>query len=246
MDKLHIGTMGWNYDFWKGDFYPEGTKAKEFLGMYARHFDTVEVNSTFYRIPYKETVENWRDRTPERFVFSLKFPRKITHIKILQDCQEEIAVFIDHLSLLGDKLGPLLLQFPPQFKPESITILEDFLPHLPEGYRYALEVRNKKWLEERFYSLLREHGIALVLMDHPWMPYMDTITADFTYVRWEGDRKKVKGDQGIVEMDRSDDIKKWAGRVKRFLDDSIDVYGYFSKNYSGYPPGDVRRLMDLL
>ena len=243
MNKLHIGTMGWSYDFWKGDFYPEGTRAKEFLSVYARHFDTVEVNSTFYRIPYSETVENWRDRTPKGFVFSAKFPWKVTHIKMLQDCQEELDVFIDHMSLLGDKLGPLLLQFSSQFKPESINILEDFLPGLPEGYRYAVEVRNKKWLDERFYSLLRDHGIALVLMDHPWMPDMDTITADFTYIRWEGDRKKVKGDQGKVEIDRSGDIKEWAGKVKGFLDDSVEVYGYFSKNYSGYPPGDVRRLL---
>jgi uncharacterized protein YecE (DUF72 family) len=244
MTKLHIGTMGWSYEFWKGDFYPEGTKAEEFLSVYAKHFDTVEANSTFYRIPYKETVENWRDRTPEGFIFSAKFPRKITHIKKLQDCQEELDVFIEHLSLLGDKLGPLLLQFSPQFKPESINILEDFLPHLPEGYRYAIEVRNKKWLEERFYSLLREHGIALVLMDHPWMPDMDTITADFTYIRWEGDRKKVKGDLGKIERDRSRDIKEWSGKVKGFLDDSVEVYGYFSKNYSGYPPGDVQRLLE--
>ena len=246
MDKIHIGTMGWSYDFWKGDFYPEGTKPEEFLSVYARHFDTVEVNNTFYRIPYMETVENWRDRTPEGFIFSAKFPRKITHIKKLQDCQEELDVFIDHMSLLGEKLGPLLLQFPPQFKPESIKILEDFLPILPEGYRYAVEVRNKKWLEERFYSLLREHGIALVLVDHPWMPDMDTITADFTYIRWEGDRKKVKGDLGNVEIDRSGDITQWAGKVKGILDDSVEVYGYFSKNFSGYPPEDVGRLMDLL
>jgi uncharacterized protein YecE (DUF72 family) len=208
MDNIHIGTMGWSYDFWKGDFYPKGTRSEEFLSVYARHFNTVEVNSTFYRIPSSETVEDWRDRTPEGFIFSAKFPRKITHIKKLQDCQEELDIFIDHMSLLGDQLGPLLLQFPPQFRPESINILEDFLPNLPGGYRYAVEVRNTKWLEERFYSLLSDHGIALVLMDHPWMPDMDTITADFTYIRWEGDRKKVKGDQGIFEMDRSGDIKE--------------------------------------
>lgn len=250
MDKIHIGTMGWSYDFWKGDLYPEGIKAKEFLSVYARHFDTVEVNNTFYRIPSRKTVENWRDQTPDEFIFSAKFPRKITHIKMLQDCQEEVDVFIDHMSVLGDKdkdkLGPLLLQFPSQFKPESISILKDFLPNLPEGYRYAVEVRNKKWLEEGFYSLLRDHGIALVLMDHPWMPNMDTITADFTYIRWEGDRKKVKGDQGVVEIDRSGDIREWAGKVKGYLDDSVEVYGYFSKYYSGYPPEDVGRLMSFL
>lgn len=244
MDGVHIGTMGWSYDFWKGGFYPDDTRSEEFLTVYARHFNTVEANSTFYRIPYRETVENWRDRTPESFVFSAKFPRKITHIKMLQDCHEELEVFIDHLSLLGDKLGPLLMQFPPVFKPDSFRILKDFLPRLPSGYRFAVEVRNKKWLEERFYSLLRDHGAALVLMDHPWMPDMDTITAEFTYIRWEGDRKKVKGNLGKVEMDRSSDIRGWAQKVRGFLDESVEVYGYFSKNYSGYPPGDVSALLD--
>lgn len=244
MEKVHIGTMGWSYDFWIGSFYPEGSD--NLLGEYAKNFDTVEINNTFYRIPSRDTVINWKDETPDGFIFSAKFPRKITHIKKLKGCEEEVEVFIEHMSLLGNKLGPMLLQFPPDFKPENFGILNDFLAGLPGGYRFAVEVRNKKWLDERFYGMLRDHGTALVLMDHPWMPEMNTITADFTYIRWEGDRKKVTGTLGKVERDRSREINEWAGKIKGFLSDGVEVFGYFSKSYSGYPPGDVKLLLESI
>ena len=244
MGKLHVGTMGWSYDFWRGNFYPEGSQ--NLLTEYAKNFDTVEIDNTFYRIPSRDTVRKWKEETPDEFIFSAKFPKKITHIKMLQDCQEELLVFIEHMSLMGDKLGPMLIQLPPGFAPEKSGILRDFLEGLPERCRFAVEVRNKKWLDEKFYNLLRDTKVALVLIDHPWMPQMNTITADFTYIRWVGDRKKVKGTLGKVEKDRSEDIKDWAEKIKRFLDDSIEVFGYFSKSYSGYPPGDVRMLADIM
>ncbi len=242
MEKIHIGTMGWRYDFWKGNFYPEGSQ--NLLTEYAKNFDTVEIDNTFYRIPSRDNVMNWKEETPDDFIFSAKFPRKITHIKMLQDCQEELNVFIEHMSLMGNKLGPMLIQLPPGFAPEKSGILKDFLAGLPERLRFAVEVRNKKWLDEKFYDMLRDYKVALVLIDHPWMPEMNTITTDFTYIRWLGDRKKVIGTLGKVEKDRSEDIKDWAVNIKGFLDNSLEVFGYFSKNYSGYPPGDVRMLLD--
>ncbi len=242
MEKLHIGTMGWSYDFWKGNFYPEDSE--NLLTEYTKIFDTVEIDNTFYRIPSRDTVKNWKEETPDEFIFSAKFPRKITHIKMLQDCEEELDVFIEHISLLGDKLGPLLIQLPPGFKPEMSGILKDFLAGLPERCRFAVEVRNRKWLDEKFYDLLRDNSAALVLIDHPWMPEMNTITSDFTYIRWVGDRKKIKGTLGKIEKDRRKDIEDWAVKVKGFLEEPIEVFGYFSKSYSGYPPGDVRMLKD--
>jgi len=238
---LHLGTMGWSYDFWIGNFYPEGSQ--NLLSEYAKNFDTVEIDNTFYRIPSGDIVRKWKEEVPDGFIFSAKFPRKITHIKMLRDCEEELSVFIEHLSLLGDKLGPMLIQLPPGFKPEMSGILKDFLAGLPERCRFAVEVRNKKWLDEKFYDLLRDNKVALVLLDHPWMPRMSTITADFTYIRWVGDRKKVKGTLGKVERDRSEDIRDWAVKIRGFLEDSVEVFGYFSKSYSGYPPGDVRMLL---
>ena len=141
MEKLHVGTMGWSYDFWKGNFYPEGSQ--NLLAEYAKNFGTVEIDNTFYRIPSRDNVLNWKEETPDDFVFSAKFPRKITHIKMLQDCNEELEVFIEHMSLMGNKLGPMLIQLPPGFKPEMSGILKDFLASLLEGYRFAVEVRNR-------------------------------------------------------------------------------------------------------
>jgi uncharacterized protein YecE (DUF72 family) len=240
MEKLHLGTMGWSYDFWKGNFYPEDSE--NLLTEYAKNFDTVEIDNTFYRIPSKDIVRKWAEETRDEFIFSAKFPRKITHVRMLQDCEEEVGVFIEHMSLMGNKLGPMLIQLPPGFGSEKSGILKDFLAGLPKG-RFAVEVRNKKWLDEKFFKLLRDNSIALVLLDHPWMPEMNTITADFTYIRWAGDRKKVKGTLGKVEKDRSKDILDWAVRIKGFLDDPIEAFGYFSKYYSGFPPGDVRMLL---
>ncbi|VVB84209.1 Uncharacterised protein [uncultured archaeon] len=246
MDKVHIGTMGWSYKFWIGDFYPEGSGTDNLLGEYAKNFDTVEIDNTFYRIPSKDTVMKWKDETPDDFIFSAKFPRKITHIKKLQDCEDDVKVFIEHMSLMGDKLGPMLLQLPPDFKPENFGILKDFLAGLPEGYRFAVEVKNKKWLEEGFYNMLRDEGVALALIDHPWMPEMNTVTSDFVYIRWEGDRRKVNGLLGKVERERGEEIKGWAGKIKGFLAEGVEVFGYFSKYYSGYPPGDVRMMKGVL
>ena len=246
MNKLHIGTMGWSYDFWIGKLYPEGTASKDFLSEYSKHFNSVEIDSTFYRIPSKETVLKWKRQTPEGFLFSAKFPRIITHVKMLQECEDEVRVFTERISQLQNKLGPLLLQFPSAFKPEHIHLLRDFLPELPKNHRFVIEVRNRKLLEDRFYSVLRENSVALALVDSPFMPSVEVMPTDFVYLRWEGDRRKVKGLQGQVEIDRTSSIEEWAKRIKALLDTSRDVFGYFSKYYSGYPSNDADQLLSFI
>lgn len=243
--KVHVGTMGWSYDFWTGSLYPEGLSSEGFLSMYANHFHTVEVDNTFYRIPSRQTVENWRNQTPTNFVFSLKFPRSITHEKMLKDCGEITKVFLERASLLGDKLGPLLLQFPYAFKPEHAGLLRDFLSSLPKAQRFVVEVRNRKLLQEDLYSILRENRTALAVVEQPFMPTTDVVTSDFAYVRLEGDRRKVNGTLGKQELDKTADIAVWAEKIKKFMDLSTDVFVYFSKFYSGYPPADAKRLMEL-
>jgi uncharacterized protein YecE (DUF72 family) len=244
--KLHVGTMGWSYDFWRGSFYPKDSASESFLSEYAKRLHTVEVDNTFYRIPSKDTVENWRDQTPADFVFSVKFPRRITHEKMLKDCEEITKVFLERASLLGDKLGPLLLQFPYAFKPEHAGLLRDFLSALPKTYRFVVEVRNRKLLQEELYSMLRESRTALAMVEQPFMPTTDVVTSDFTYIRLEGDRRKVNGTLGKPEIDRTADITAWAEKIKKHTDVSTDVYVYFSKFYSGYPPADANRLIELL
>jgi uncharacterized protein YecE (DUF72 family) len=237
---------GWSYDFWLGNFYPESLASQEYLSEYARRFNSVEVDSTFNRIPNPRVVGNWRERTPKDFVFCAKFPGSITHEKVLRGSEGEVKAFIKNISLLGGKLGPLLLQFPYSFKPESHGLLKDFLFNLPEGFRYAVEVKNRKWLEERFYAMLRDVGVALALLDHPWMPEMNTLTADFTYIRWVGDRRKIRGTTGAVERYRNDDIRDWGFRIENFLEDSVEVFGFFSKFYSGHSPTDAEQLLKAL
>jgi uncharacterized protein YecE (DUF72 family) len=246
MGKVHLGTMGWSYKFWSGNFYPTGLNPKEFLAEYSKHFNTVEVNSTFYRTPSETMVMRWKQQASPEFVFSVKFPKSITHDKMLKNCEEDVEFFIKRMSLLQGKLGPLLLQLPPMFKLGMLPILRDFLAGLPEGYNFALEVRNRNLLEDKLYSLLSEKRVALTIVDSFSMPMIEKMTADFVYVRWEGDRKKVRGSLGRLEVDRADDIKRWARKVNTYLDEGMEVFGYFSKYFSGHPPTDVSELLKLI
>jgi uncharacterized protein YecE (DUF72 family) len=243
---LRVGTMGWSYGFWKGNFYPEKLSSKEFLAYYAKEFNTVEVNSTFYRIPRRQSVLDWKEQTPEGFVFSLKFPQVITHVKMLENCQGETSVFLERVGLLKEKLGALLLQFPYAFGMEHVPLLRDFLQNLPKEHRYVVEVRNRKLLNDSFYSVLRDNNVVLAWVDSPFMPQISEVTSDFIYVRWEGDRRRVKGTLGRMEVDRAEKIKLWADRIKPFLERQTEVFGYFSKYYSGHSPSDAEALLGII
>jgi uncharacterized protein YecE (DUF72 family) len=242
--KLHIGTMGWSYKFWVGSFYPQGLKSSAFLAEYAKHLNSVELDNTFYRIPSANATKAWEEQTPKGFLFSAKFPRIITHVKMLQNCQTEVDIFTSRMSQLQSKLGPLLLQFPSSFGPKHISLLHKFLPTLPKDYHYAVEVRNKGLLGKELNSLLRENRVALVFVNQPFLE--GDVTTDFAYIRWEGDRRKVNGTLGKVEVDRTVDIEKSAVYIESFLDHGVEVFGYFSKYYSGYPPSDAEQLLNLL
>ena len=243
---IHIGTMGWSYGFWRGNFYPKALSSKNFLEYYSRKFNTVEVNNTFYRIPSKQTVEEWKSQTPEGFLFSLKFPQIITHIKMLKNCSKEVEVFLNHISSLKEKLGILLLQFSHNFGLNKIALLYDFLKSLPKNYRIAVEVRNPKLLNEKLYSILRETGTALVWVDSPSMPEIREVTSKFVYIRWEGNREQVKGTLGKNEASITPKIKTWIERIKPLLKQKTEVYGYFSKHFSGHPPSDVRTMIKMI
>jgi uncharacterized protein YecE (DUF72 family) len=245
MSNFHIGTMGWSYNFWKDNFYPKNLSASEFLGYYSKQFDTVEVDNTFYRIPRKQTVLEWKDQTSENFLFSLKFPRIITHVKMLKNCQEETKVFLERVEFLGEKLGPLLLQFPSSFGNEQVSTLREFLKNVPKKHRYVVEVRNKKLLNDSLFSILKEYDVVLAWVQSPYMPIITEMTSNSVYVRWEGDRKKINGTLGKIELDRTGDIKLWADKLKQFWDRKIEVFGYFSKYYSGYPPSDVHEFLKI-
>jgi len=253
--NLRLGTSSWSSEDWVGTFYPPGTPPADFLSAYARHFDTVEVDSTYYRIPSESMVRNWLARTPTGFTFAAKFPQVITHEKVLQDCRQEISEFLRVMSLLEDRLGPLLLQFPYFNKKafsgpdEFLARLSPFLDELPADFRYALEVRNKYWVNARLLDLLRKRRVALALIDHPWMTpisqlvrKLNVVTADFAYVRWLGDRKGIEEKTqhwDRIIIDREDDMLIWIPIIRQLLKRGIQVMGYFNNHYAGFGPGSI-------
>lgn len=243
--SLYLGTQGFAFDDWLGPFYPEGTQKQAYLDEYARHFPTVEIDSTFYGVPREATIKGWHDRTPEGFLFAAKFPQLITHEKKLDRALGDAEHFIQAMQLLGDKLAVLTLQFAYDFTPEHSHRLEDFLETLPKGPRYAIEVRNRAWLTAHFGEMLSDYDAALVLQDLHYMPKLDWITADFTVIRWLGRRKDIQVFDRI-QIDRTSTLRTWAERVNGFLDQGIDVYGYFNNHFAGHSPASVRQFAEMM
>jgi uncharacterized protein YecE (DUF72 family) len=223
LPPILLGTSSFTASGWNGSFYPRGMKPSDYLWFYAERFHTVEVDSTFYGCPTARTVENWNARTPDGFVFSVKVPQTITHDKVLMDCDTEIAEFLETMAILGPKLGPMVFQFPFfnrsifRDRHEFLDRLLPFLNKLPVEHKFAIEIRNRDWLDAEFANLLRDQKIALVLQDRSWMPNpaelkFDPITAEWTYIRWLGDRKQIEAqtmtwDKTVV--DRTQELSSW-------------------------------------
>jgi uncharacterized protein YecE (DUF72 family) len=247
MERLYLGTQGWSYPSWVGSFYPPGTPATRYLDVYASQFNTVELDTTFYAVPPLSTVTGWRERTPAGFLFAAKFPKTITHDKGLVDCVEETHVFLERMTHLDQKLGPLVLQMPPSFAATQMQALSAYLAGLPVGLRYALEVRHRSWLapaaHEALLELLRKHGVALCLVQHAWMPHLDELTSDFAYIRWLGRREDFPDDDfSHVRLNRDQQLDGWAEQIGGYLRKGRFVYGYFNNHYQGHSPASVRAL----
>lgn len=245
MAKVYLGTQGFAFDDWVGPFYPAGTPRARYLEEYARRLETVEIDSTFYGVPRLSVVQGWADRTPQGFVFSAKFPREITHDAKLAGAEGPAASFVETMQTLGPKLGVLTLQFAYDFGPENLTRLESFLAGLPAGARYAVEVRNRRWLTPDLAGMLRRRGVALVLQDIYYMPRMDWLTAGFTVVRWLGRRSDIeKFDR--IQIDRTELLQTWAERALRFIEQGVDLYGYFNNHFAGHSPASARQFAAIL
>ena len=243
--SIWLGTQGFAFDDWVGPFYPAGTPKTAYLEQYARHFATVEIDSTFYGSPRAQVVQGWRERTPDGFRFAAKFPKLITHDKKLQGAQGDAEAFVGTMQALGDKLAVLTLQFAYDFTPDHRDELEAFLAALPKGPRYAVELRNRGWLNPDLGERLSQHNVALVLQDLHYMPKLDWITTDFTVIRWLGRRQDIQAFDRI-QIDRTAVLEKWAERVGRFLDEGVDVYGYFNNHFAGHSPASARQFAEML
>jgi uncharacterized protein YecE (DUF72 family) len=242
-----IGTSGFSYKDWLGNFYPQFCPQADFLKFYASRFKTVEIDATFYCIPSPEIVKKWARITPDDFVFAAKFPRTVTHKGDLNSRVESAAAFVGVMENLGPKRGPLLLQFPYSFKPDKKDILLDILRSLPDQGMFAVELRNKKWLDEKcVLDLLIEKNIALCLIDHPWMPRTNIKTADFVYLRFLGDRSRIESDFSYVRFDREEDLAWWQELIVDYARGGVNCYAYFNNHYSGHAPTTADRLRELL
>jgi uncharacterized protein YecE (DUF72 family) len=256
--RLHLGTSSFSHESWVGSFYPAGTRAGDFLPLYAERYDTVEIDATWYRIPSKAQARSWAAKVPNGFRIALKVPQVVTHEKVLVDCGEEMKAFLDACDAMGDRLGPILFQFQ-YFRRDAFASVDAFLGRLapfletlPPGRRYALEVRNKGWVGAPLLDLLRRHRIAYALIDHPWMPpgdelvrKLDVVTSDFAYVRWLGDRKGIEArteswDRLIV--DRTAEMERWVPTLASLLERNIELFGYFNNHYAGHAPGSIELL----
>ena len=258
---IHLGTSSFTATGWQGSFYPARLKSADRLSYYAEHFDTVEIDATFYACPPARTVENWASKTPAGFVFSVKVPNTITHDKLLVDCDAELTEFLDTMGILGDKLGPMVFQFPffdkwkVKDQAEFLAALAPFLKKLPPDRKFAIEIRNKTWLDARFADVLREHQIALVLQDLPYMPgpaqlaqKFDPITAGWTYVRWLGDRKAIEAitqTWNKTVVDRSAQLSSWVDFCYQVRSRGVTIYAYANNHYSGFAPATIEQFRNL-
>ena len=249
--QLRLGTQGWNYDAWVGPFYPEGTRPAEYLTVYARAFETVEVDSTFYAIPPVKTVRGWYDRTPPGFTFALKLPQEITHERKLRDSADLAEQFFDRARELGVKLGPVLIQLGPDFGPVELPALANLLPTLPRDIKFAVEFRQRGWINDGVLALLAEHGVALTITDARWIPRKQMLalakrpTANFIYFRWMGGNREIV-DYSRIQIDRSRELEQWAEVLATLAKVRVKVYGYVNNHFAGHSPQSVRELQRLL
>jgi uncharacterized protein YecE (DUF72 family) len=243
---IRIGTQGWSYKDWLGNFYPENSKPADYLSTYSKKYSTVEIDSTFYAIPRRTTVEKWYRVTPADFKFAAKFPKQITHESDLTGVNDIVLAFLNTVSSLKNKLGPLLIQFPYSFKPDMSSNLFKFLDTLPDGFNFVVELRNRKWLEDKFFDNLHKRNIGLAILDHPWMPKINKVTSNIVYTRFLGDRKKITNDFTHEHVDRSEDLQKWREFLIPLFEQTGDFYGFFNNHYSGHSPTTADKFIELL
>ncbi len=236
----HLGTVGFGYKQWNGVFYPAGMKPASYLAFYSNYFNSVEIDSSFYGTPRIETVEKWGRAVPERtepFTFCPKTPRQITHDNRLHGQLADMLHFVNTMQRLGNKLGPILIQLPPDFTSAEMPVLLKFLDDLPTLARYAVEFRNLSWEQSDINQLLRERNICRVSADYVIMPKTLHVTTDFAYIRFLG--KHGRYTTKDVEMrDPTADLHHWHAQLNRF---SGSLYGYFNNDFSGYSPEACRK-----
>ena len=233
--QCYVGTSGWHYEHWRDRFYPEGLSKGEWLKFYASHFNTVELNSSFYRLPSESAFAVWYNSSPANFTFAVKVSRFITHIKRLKDTEEAVNKFTNRARILGEKLGPLLYQLPPSMH-RNDEVLDSFLSTLPRGMKHVFEFRHQSWLEEEVFQILRKYNAGFCVFDMPSVSCPVVATADFAYVRFHGST-------GLYFSCYSDEeLADWTRKLTSLASNLETIYIYFNNDAEAFA---VRNAMTL-
>ncbi len=235
--RIRIGTSGWTYPHWKESFYPVSCPKSNWLEYYSKHFDTVELNATFYRLPNSKTFENWNVRTPDHFLWAVKASKYITHTKRLKEPKEPLERLTEASSGLKKKLGPILFQLPPSLSYDE-KIFHGFCQLLNPLQQYAVEVRHPSWIDEQAILMLRKYKIAFCISDTAGRyPFHEVLTADFVYIRLHGSKKLYASEYSEEELET------WARKIKNW---GKDTFVYFDNDFGGYAVKNAMRLKGIL
>jgi uncharacterized protein YecE (DUF72 family) len=237
--KIYIGTSGWSYDHWKGRFYPEDLKKKDWLSFYSEHYDTVELNNTFYHLPKESTFEKWARQSPDDFVFCVKASRYITHVKKLNEPKDSVGKFMSRAQKLGDKLGPVLYQIPPNLH-KNAERLEEFLKVLPQGVENFVEFRHKSWLCDEIYKLLDEYNVGFCIHDLADGWCEKVITGKKIYLRFHGASGKYEGSYS------DEQLEEWAKWIKKQESKVDHIYAYFNNDVNAQAIKNSRSLSEFV
>lgn len=234
---IYLGTSGWYYKHWIGNFYPKNLEKSKWLEFYSKKFNTVEVNASFYRLPFKNMINGWKDKTPNNFLLTFKGSRFITHKKKLKDTLKYLEKFHQRVKLVKQKLGVIVWQLPPQVK-KDINLLENFINKLDSDIKQCIEFRHKSWFDKKIYNILSKNNIAFCIISAPQLPPTIQVTADFAYFRWHGKNEWYNYNYSKKELNR------WATEIK--LMDVDQIYGYFNNDAKGFAPLNCLELKKLL
>lgn len=237
--KIYVGTSGWHYKHWKGTFYPADIRDSLQFEEYKKHFSSVEINNSFYRLPTPETFAMWKKTTPRDFVFAVKASRFITHMKKLNLDKGGIKKFFDSVKKLNGKLGVILFQLPPKWKINAAR-LKDFISVLPDKYRYAFEFREHSWYNDETYAILRSNNCAFCIyeLEHHLSPM--EVTADFVYVRLHGPGNKYQGRYTL------NILNEWAQRCLKWQKQGKDVFIYFDNDQEGFAAFNASEIQHII
>ena len=253
--KYHIGCSGWSYTSWKGPFYPPNLENSDWLRFYSQVFDYVEIDSSFYRIPNQFMVKNWVKRTPDNFRFTAKFPKVITHDKLLVDVEEDVERFLENIEPLEKKTLALLIQLPPSMEiMPGLEGLRNLLPLLDDRFRYAVEVRHQSWFQDLAYNFFADNNLCLVWSQLAKIRTPPIVTTDFLYVRFIGDRSIDEKDFGKIQKDRVSEMSNWAEQIKNVeggkekgrRSEVRDAMIAANNHYAGFGPGTVNIFRNMV